>query len=418
MKYEGRKSCLHGTADDKSDMFIERYTILNQRALHHDLFMPASVAASTTQKGMKFTLKPVEHLLGCSGNLGDVIVLGMLTQIKEGKYFLEDPTGAVELDLSKTVFHTGLFTENCFVLAEGSYEEQIFKVAALGFPPPETASTTRSYFGNTNFFGGPSTICVANSEKLKLLEQDNQDAMFVFLSDVWLDQSKVMSKVRTLLAGYAVMPPTVIVMCGNFLSKPYGSHTNAVLKKGFEELAEVISAHPSLIENTRFVFIPGPQDPGPGNILPKPAISRLLTEGIRTKVPFTEFTTNPCRIQYCSHEIVIFREDIINRMCRNCIHLPSDIESIPNHFAKTIISQAHLCPLPGHVRPTYWSFDNALRLYPLPDLIVCADKYDSYSITNTEAKCINPGSFSKSDFSFKVYWPATREVEDCKIGDT
>ena len=138
MRNQSKKPLLHGLTEDKSDSFIQRYTILHQRVLHHDLFTPASVAASSSgaHKGTKFQLKPVEHLLGCSGSLGDVIVLGMITMLKEGKYFLEDPSGAVEMNLSKAVFHTGIFTECCFVLAEGSYKDQVFHVTALGFPPP------------------------------------------------------------------------------------------------------------------------------------------------------------------------------------------------------------------------------------------------------------------------------------------
>ncbi|XP_057308623.1 DNA polymerase epsilon subunit 2-like [Hydractinia symbiolongicarpus] len=412
-----QKACLHGTFDDKINMFVERYNILHQRALHHDLFMPATVAATGSGKSSKFSLKPVEHLLGCSGSLGDIIVLGMLAHLKEGKYFLEDPTGAVELNLTKAVFHSGLFTENCFVLAEGSYDDQVFHVTALGFPPCESAQMTRSYFGSINFFGGPSTTCVASSEKLKKIEQDeeNQNNMFVFLSDLWLDQPKVLNKFKVLLSGYSQMPPALFVICGNFLSQPYGSKHLSVLRKCFQDLGDIVAEFTSLIETSRFVFIPGPQDPGPGNILPRPPLSKLLTEEIREKIPFAQFATNPCRIQYCTQEIVIFREDIINKMCRNSIYLPSDIQNIPDHFVKSILSQAHLCPLPLNIRPTYWAFDNALRLYPLPDLVVCADKYDGYNITNSDTICMNPGSFSRNEFCFKVYWPASKEVEDCKI---
>ena len=42
-----------------------------------------------------------------------------------------------------------------------------------------------------NFFGGPGDTCVKASAKLRQIEQDNEDAMLVFLSDVWLDQVKV-----------------------------------------------------------------------------------------------------------------------------------------------------------------------------------------------------------------------------------
>ena len=40
-------------------------------------------------------------------------------------------------------FHSGVFTENSFVLAEGWYEDDIFHVTAFGFPPAETSKTTR-----------------------------------------------------------------------------------------------------------------------------------------------------------------------------------------------------------------------------------------------------------------------------------
>lgn len=61
-------------------------------------------------------------------------------------------------------------------------------------------------------------------------------------------------------------------------------------------------------------------------------------------------------------------------------------------FAKTIICQGHLCPLPLHVEPVYWAYDDALRVYPLPDLIVCADKYDPFASTQVECTITNPVS--------------------------
>ena len=36
-------------------------------------------------------------------------------------------------------------------------------------------------------------------------------------------------------------------------------------------------------------------------------------------------------IQYCTQEIVVFREDMIGKVCRNCIHIPEDEEDIPSH---------------------------------------------------------------------------------------
>lgn len=63
---------------------------------------------------------------------------------------------------------------------------------------------------------------------------------------------------------------------------------------------------------------------------------------------------------------------------------------------KTILSQGHLTPLPLYVSPVYWAYDYSLRVYPVPDVIVFADKYDPFSITSTDCLCINPVSNNKT----------------------
>uniref|UniRef100_A0A8C5SFJ5 DNA polymerase II subunit 2 n=1 Tax=Laticauda laticaudata TaxID=8630 RepID=A0A8C5SFJ5_LATLA len=306
------------------------------------------------------------------------------------------------LDLSK--FHSGLYTESCFVLTEGWYEDEVFHVTAFGFPPTEPSAATRAYYGNINFFGGPSSTSVKSSAKLKQMEEENEDAMFVFLSDVWLDQAEVLENLRIMFSGYSAMPPTCFFFCGNFSSTPYGKNQIQSLKDSLKALADIICEYPSIHERSRFVFVPGSEDPGPGSILP-----RLFS---LKDVPFSVFTTNPCRVQYCTQEIIIFREDLVNKMCRNCVRFPNSSLDIPNHFVKTILSQGHLTPLPLNVIPVYWAYDYTLRTYPLPDLIVFADKYDPFTVTNTNCLCINPGSFPRSGFSFKVFYPSSKTVED------
>ncbi|XP_045443439.1 DNA polymerase epsilon subunit 2 isoform X7 [Pipistrellus kuhlii] len=338
------KPNLFGTARDKAELFRERYTILHQRTHRHELFTPPVIGSHPDESGSKFQLKTIETLLGNTTKIGDVIVLGMITQLKEGKFFLEDPTGTVQLDLSKAQFHSGLYTESCFVLAEGWFEDQVFHVNAFGFPPTEPSSTTRAYYGNINFFGGPSNTSVKTSAKLKQLEDENKDSMFVFISDVWLDQAEVLEKLHTMFSGYSPAPPTCFILCGNFSSAPYGKKQVQALKDSLKTLADIICEYPNIHQ----------------------------------------------RIQYCTQEIIVFREDLVNKMCRNCVRFPSSNLDIPNHFVKTILSQGHLTPLPLYVCPVYWAYDYALRVYPLPDVLVIADKYDPFTLTNTECLCINP----------------------------
>nr|CAB3265005.1 DNA polymerase epsilon subunit 2 [Phallusia mammillata] len=404
---------LLSSANDKAELFRERYKVLYQRTSRHKLFTPP-IPGLDEVNAKKFQLRNVEYLLGCTAKLKEIIVLGMITQLKERKYFLEDLTGAVELDLTEAKFHTGLFTENSFVLAEGWYEDEVFHVTAFGFPPLEAAKTTRAYYGNTNFFGGPSALCAKASTKLQELEQKNEDAAFMFLSDVWLDQEKVLHKLETLFIGYQENPPTCIVLCGTFCSKPYGLSHSSDVKAGLNNLARMILRFPHIHRQTKFVFVPSSSDVGFGKILPRPALPSIVTEDFVRKVPNAIFTSNPCRIQYCTQEIVIFREDIVKKMCRNSLKCPTS--DIPTQFVKSILAQGNLSPLPLAVSPVYWSHDHALRLYPVPDLVVFADQLaEPYQVNQIDCLCINPGSFACGDFSFGVYYPSNKTVDDCKV---
>ncbi|NWT15142.1 DPOE2 polymerase, partial [Vireo altiloquus] len=399
---------LFGTARDKAELFRERYSILQQRTHRHELFTPSPVVAHPDDSKSKFQLKTVETLLGNPAKVEEVIVLGMITQLKEVSCFLLKIHSLTFLHQ----FHSGLYTESCFVLAEGWYEDEVFHVNAFGFPPTEPSATTRAFYGNINFFGGPSSSSVKASAKLKQLEEENEDAMFVFVSDVWLDQAEVLRSLPTQFSGYSSAPPTCFFFCGNFSSVPYGKNQIQSLKGSLKALADMICEYPSIHKSSRFVFVPGPEDPGPGSVLPRPPLAENITQEFRQLVPFSVFTTNPCRIQYCTQEIIIFREDLVSKMCRNCVRFPSSNMDIPNHLAKTILAQGHLTPLPLHVSPVFWAYDYSLRVYPVPDVLILADKHDPFTVTNTDCLCMNPGSFPRSGFSFKVFYPSNKAVED------
>lgn len=76
-----------------------------------------------------------------------------------------------------------------------------------------------------------------------------------------------------------------------------------------------------------------------------------------------------------------------------------------------------MTPLNPSIVPTYWKHDYALQIYPTPDLIVSADRCETYATTYSNCHVINPGSFPKNDYSFKVYVPGMNIVEHCAIPD-
>ena len=57
------------------------------------------------------------------------------------------------------------------------------------------------------------------------------------------------------------------------------------------------------------------------------------------------------------------------------------------------------------------SFKSFPKIFAILDTF---DPYDERDASN-ETAVINPGSFAKSGFSFKVYYPATGAIEDCQV---
>ena len=55
-------------------------------------------------------------------------------------------------------------------------------------------------------------------------------------------------------------------------------------------------------------------------------LPKFIIDEFQQKIPNSVFTTNPCRIQYCTHEIVVIREDLVTKMCRNTVHFPNSGE--------------------------------------------------------------------------------------------
>jgi DNA polymerase alpha/epsilon subunit B len=215
--------------------------------------------------------------------------------------------------------------------------------------------------------------------------------------------------------------PTAIVLMGSFLSHPFGQRSNdpSVLTSAFAELGRMIATDfPRIAESSTFVIVPGPNDAGPGNVLPRPPMPHILTSGFVAALSERSvmLATNPCRLRYLTQEFVFFREDLLHKMLRHCAVKPdlTDTGHMAEHMVKSIIDQAHLCPLPLPSRPILWAHDHAMWLFPSPHLVVVSDKVDGYAFKYGETIGMNPGSFA-GDLSFAIYLPAECRSQQCTL---
>ncbi|XP_010489310.1 PREDICTED: DNA polymerase epsilon subunit B-like isoform X2 [Camelina sativa] len=314
--------------------------------------------------------------------------MGLISQMEDGHFYLEDLSASVEVDLSKAKITTGFFTENTILFAEGEMHNGIFQVITCGFPPLENRDNTLKVHPEDDFFG------CGRPDKRK----------------------KVLGKLETVLDRFerVKIVPSLLVFMGSFCSRPcnlsFCSYSS--LRQQFGKLGRIIGNHPRLKESSRFLFIPSPGDAGPSTVLPRCSLPNYLTEELRGIIPNAIFSSNPCRVKFYNQDIVFFRQDVVYRMSRSClISLSSEETNDPfEDLDSTIIHQSHLCPLPLMEQPIIWNYDHCLQLYPTPHTIVLGDKSERKVCKFGGATCFNPGSFS-TDSTFVAYRPSTQKVE-------
>lgn len=421
-----RAPCIDAPAVAKSDLFRARYDLILSKTLRNDRFKPPlSGISSVSRRSAYYELTGVESL---ASRPGDRIVLGLLTQLEEGAWFLEDVHGAVRLDLSRASITAGLHTEGSFVIAQGALvnaetPDPVFCVSAMGTPPHEPRqSTVRALGKDANLFGGHFDVTDVPSDLVRM-EKAAEDSFFLVLSDVHVNNSRVLAGVRHLLNGYLTDDaiPTLVVLMGDFLSHPFGQDVADMqaLCDGFSQLGDMIRTEfKPLTESTSFIIIPSTNDAGPGNLLPRPPMPSLFTRGFVEAVGAerVHLASNPCRVRYLTQELVFMRDDILQKMVRHCSVKPDFGASgmLSEHFIKSIIDQAYLSPLPLSVRPVLWAHHQALSLFPTPHVVVVADRTDGFICKYGGTVGMNPGSFS-TDFSFLVFLPADRRAQQCSL---
>ena len=225
---------------------------------------------------------------------------------------MEDPTGQVPINLSQTqLLSAGFITEYSIILVEGEMVDGTLYAHRIGHPIYETRRKAIDAIGlqNSDIFDAVPSL----NELVKLREQEvehGQEGMFIILSDVHLNDIRVLSKLEELFRGFENFDPLpVFVLMGNFSSRYPSSSAkvsvNDTISGYFNELATIIIKFPNIAKEGRFVIIPGPHDPGLGAILPRPPIPSIFTSSLRNKVKHVHFASNPCRVRYFSKEFVL-----------------------------------------------------------------------------------------------------------------
>ena len=266
-----------------------------------------------------------------------------------------------------------------------------------------------------------------------------KNQFFLVLSNVNFADNEVLKSIKILVNSYSkpnIALPFMIIFMGNFF-KDQSFNNFKQFSSSFDQLEKILLENKKLVDNTYFVFIPGPDDLSLFNGFPKYPFIPALIEKMKEKIPNIINATNPCRFSFFGKEVVIYRDDLNKKLSRNTIN---DTENANNNaagdsnqsnaagdsnqselFVETILRQGNLAPLPLNISPRIWHLAQKMLITPLPDILILGDitekfrKYydynkvnqsqnnsneikDKYSLEeNNEGKIlvINPGDFSK-----------------------
>lgn len=481
------------------EMFSNRYYLLMDRLSRNENFQKTSFASisslANSLQNSKITneITLVKNLLGRDGS--KFILFGLLSKNSNGDYILEDCTDYIELNLRQTYKTPGLFfSVGMFVIVEGIYSASggssnnstdyiggCFHVSNIGHPPAERREVSDENYGNIDFLGvhkdletsaiNDKVVKISRAWKKKLtaLEKSLVDHKIIMLgSDCFLDSFKVcdglekfFSKLETNLVEESVnTPPLAILMVGSFVSKPFTATTLSVAsitnsetyKSHFDNLSTILSKYPNVIKSCKFVLIPGKNDPWQSsyslggsslNFFPQRSIPQVFTSRLERILPKGNlfWGWNSLRINYLSQEIIIFKDELMNKLKRNDIIFESDLENVQveeeddekriknivegnlapvsskiqqaRKLVKTLLDQGNLQPFLRDSKLTDVAFDHTLRLEPAPNTIVLHDaNFDNFEVTYNGCKVINITklvSTTKRRLNYAEYVPSVKK---------
>ena len=334
---------------------------------------------------------PIQGIKDVKGrdSANTVFVLGMLAQVQEGLFSMEDFDDEMVLafaDESSLSLPEGILCEGCIVIAEGSVNTNIFNAKALHLPPAEYRSH-KSTAGLLPSFIDPKADLVL----LDRLLQNQSDPSLVVLSEVHLDDYQTMCHLEQLLG--SIKPPCLLVLCGQFLKNRMkaGPRLFEVYRTRFAALGRLLSRYMHILGHTKIVLIPSTGETS--QLFPVLPFSNALLKCFPNQLDVT-FGSNPCRIQFLKFEIVVIRDEMTDRLLRNAIITPRITPLMSVQTVNTILAQAHLSPFATSLRTVMPGLDHFLHLTPLPHLLIIAESLPNYCITRPDCVILNPGCFS------------------------
>lgn len=497
------KSKLSSTLRLSLEYFNQRYYLSMDRLSRDENFKKSTFSSiagvsNSFRSGTTAEITLIKNVLGRDGQ--KFTLFGLLSKNVNGNYILEDSSDHIELNINQarktpgSFYSTGmlLIVEGIYSASGGSMSNDAnvisgcFHVSYLQHSQAEKREASLDAYGHLDFLGVHSDpFALARSsamvkidrplrKKLTALEKSLVNHKLVLLGcNIFLDDVKIMAGLKKLFARLEdqleEQPENdqshlAIIMTGSFVSTPLtlgSSNLSLILssenyKSYFDNFAELLSGFPLVVNKCKFVLIPGVNDPWKSTYslgipsltaLPQFPIPKVFTSRLERLLPKGHliYGWNPMRINYISQELVLFRDDLMNKLKRIDIVFESDLEfekatldkentgkdtEVENiigdgvhlsskikqarQLVKTILDQGNLQPFLKDLRVINTNFQHLMRIEPLPTTIMLFDsRFECFEVTYNGCKVANLGSLISNQNSRKInyaeYSPASKK---------
>ncbi len=477
--------------------YIARIDILRDRIYRNNIFTKTKYNTDSDSKVTNQMHQPkhityIKNLLG--RNEQRFVLFGLVTLNSFGIWQLQDDTDKIELVLKQCVFtKETYFTSGNFLIVDGFYSSAgKFHVLSMEHPPAEERISSLDALGDMDFnwdYSKNGKVDVSMKKVIQRELQNHSDHKIVILGgNLYLDDMDVLAKLKKVLkeidneiqfyldnksansdAANIYDRTVAIIFNGPFVSKALdvteGSSANlktssASYKASFDNLASILEHFKNICENCKLIFIPGDEDPwlsmitkNANSIWPKMRIPSVFGSRLMRVAKDIEWASNPCRLNYLSHDIAFMRDDIGDSFRRNdftylCELTEEEIDKAMRHhekatenhgsqmsflnqenleidrltlkestdtdkikkIAKTLLDQGTMVPFHNTIREVLPNYLQLLSLLPLPHCLIISDA--TTPVTSTMYKgCMvaNVGTFmNRSVVKYLEYYPSSQ----------
>lgn len=149
----------------------------------------------------------------------------------------------------------------------------------MSHPPSEKREVSMKMLREVEYLGvmRGSEVSVygvieCKKESLLLREESVNEMMVVMLSEVYLDDERVLARLSKVFEAYSKLSPApCFVLMGEFMSPSYSVSMDGV-RDLFSRLGSVIGLYPRLVREGKFIVIAGERDVGWNGVYPRSGV--------------------------------------------------------------------------------------------------------------------------------------------------